>query len=161
MTLSADHRRVFGAYPTGVAALAALVDGVPVGMAANSFTSVSLDPPLASVSVAHTSSTWPSLRTAPYIGVSVLGSTQESVSRQLAAKGVDRFDGLSWRTTPGGAVLLDGSGAWFETSVEDQMRAGDHDIVVLRVHDLGSDPTVSPLVFHGSAYRRLHVEEQA
>lgn len=161
MNVMVDHRRTFGAYPTGVAALAALVDGTPVGMAANSFTSVSLEPLLASVSVAHSSSTWPALRAAARIGVSVLGAGQENISRQLAARGVDRFAGLTWRATPDGAVLLDGSGAWFETSVEDQMRAGDHDIVVLRVHDLGSDPEVSPLVFHGSAYHRLHVEGDA
>ena len=158
MRAMTDFRRVFAAYPTGVAALAAIVDDVPVGMAANSFTSVSLDPLLASVSVAHSSSTWPVLRAASRIGVSVLGADQEGISRQLAARGVDRFAGLSWRATQDGAVLLDGAGAWFETSVEDQMRAGDHDIVVLRVHNLGIDPAISPLVFHGSAYHRLHVE---
>lgn len=156
-----DHRQVFGAYPTGVAALAALVDGHPVGLAANSFTSVSLDPPLVSVCVAHSSSTWPTLRRAPSFGVSVLGAHQESVSRLLAAKDVDRFAGHSWTTTDDGAVLLAGASAWFECSIERIVAAGDHDIVVLRVHDLGSDPDVAPLVFHGSVYRRLHTVDES
>lgn len=154
-----DHRKVFAAYPTGVAALAALVDGHPTGLAANSFTSVSLDPPLVSVCVAHTSSTWPTLRRARRIGVTVLGAHQESAGRQLAAKGVDRFAALEWTTTDDGAVLLTGSSAWLDCSIERTVAAGDHDIVLLRVHDLGSDPAVAPLVFHGSAYRTLHDTE--
>ena len=151
-----DHRKVFGAYPTGVAAVAAVVDGRPTGLAANSFTSVSLDPPLVSVCVAHSSSTWPTLRQGRHFGVSVLGAHQEDVSRLLAAKGVDRFAEHDWTTTDEGAVLLAGASAWFVCSLEDSVAAGDHDIVVLRVHDLGSDPDVAPLVFHGSVYRRLH-----
>jgi flavin reductase (DIM6/NTAB) family NADH-FMN oxidoreductase RutF len=148
-------RRVFGAYPTGVTALAALVDGVPVGMAANSFTSVSLDPPLVSVCVSRTSLTWPILRRAGRLGVSVLSHEQEEASRSLATRGADRFAGLSWRQTGDGAVLLAGVSAWLDCSVEREIRAGDHEIVLLRVHRLGTDPEVAPLVFHGSRYRRL------
>ncbi|MFE3287545.1 flavin reductase family protein, partial [Streptomyces sp. NPDC059233] len=55
-------RAVYGAFPTGVTAIAALIDGAPVGLAASSFTTVSLAPPLVSVCMAHTSSTWPVLR---------------------------------------------------------------------------------------------------
>ena len=154
-TLQLDLRRVVGAFPTGVAALAAVVDGGPVGMVASSFTSVSLEPPLVSACVAHTSATWPTLRRATRIGVSVLGVNQEHVSRRMAAKGVDRFVGLDRRTTADGCVLLGGSAAWFDCTIDQEVRAGDHDIVVLRVHDLGFDPGVEPLVFHASTYRRL------
>ena len=149
-------RRVLAAFPTGVTALAALVDGEPVGMAANSFTSVSLDPPLVSVCVATTSSTWPELRRAARIGVSVLSHEQESASRSLAARGIDRFADLSWHATDDGAILLDGATAWFDCSVEREIRAGDHEIVLLNVHGLGTaEPHTPPLVFHGSRYRRL------
>jgi flavin reductase (DIM6/NTAB) family NADH-FMN oxidoreductase RutF len=150
-------RRVFGAFPSGVTAVAALVDGRPVGIAANSFTSVSLGPPLISVCVAHSSTTWPVLGTAPRFGVSVLGADQEHACRQLAARGVDRFAALSWRATEGGAVLLDGACAWLECSIDQQVRAGDHDIVVLRVHEVDADHDVRPLVFHASQYRRLEL----
>jgi flavin reductase (DIM6/NTAB) family NADH-FMN oxidoreductase RutF len=151
----ATLRRVLGAYPTGVTALAALVDGEPVGMAANSFTSVSLDPPLVSVCVATTSSTWPKLRRATRLGVSVLSHEQEAASRSLASRGVDRFAGLSWHATEDGAILLDGASAWFDCAVDREIRAGDHEIVLLNVHGLGTDPLTPPLVFHGSRYRRL------
>lgn len=152
-----DLRRVFATFPTGVVAMAALVDGSPVGIAASSFVSVSLDPPLVSVCVAHSSTTWPVLRRARRLGISVLGAHQEVAGRQLAARGVDRFADLSWRATADGAVLLAGASAWLDCGVERQVPAGDHDIVLLRVHDLGADPRVPPLVFHGSAYRRLDI----
>jgi flavin reductase (DIM6/NTAB) family NADH-FMN oxidoreductase RutF len=148
-------RRVFGAFPTGVTAIAALVDGVPVGLTANSFTAVSLDPPLVSVCVAHTSTTWPLLAGRARLGVTVLSAEQEQACAQLAARSADRFAGLDWHATQDGAVLLDGAGAWFDTSIEQHVRAGDHDIVLLRIHALDADHSAAPLVFHGSRFRRL------
>jgi flavin reductase (DIM6/NTAB) family NADH-FMN oxidoreductase RutF len=148
-------RKVFGIYPTGVAVLAALVDGTPEGLAASSFTSVSLDPPLVSVCIAHTSTTWPKLRNATRIGVSVLSADQEQAGRQLASKKIDRFAGLVWRDTPDGALLLEGASAWVDVSVHQHVAAGDHDIVILAVHDLGGDHGLHPLVFHASQFRRL------
>lgn len=148
-------REVFGAFPTGVTALAATVGGAPVGMAASSFTTVSLEPPLVSVCVARTSTTWPVLRTAARIGVSVLGADHEEASRRLAIRDGDRFAGLAWRTTDGGAILLDDSAAWFECGIEREIEAGDHTIVLLRVHDLEQRQEVRPLVFHASGYTRL------
>ena len=148
-------REVFGAYPSGVTALAALIDGRPSGIAASSFASVSLDPALVSVCVAHSSTTWPGLRVAARLGVSVLAAGQEQAGRQLAARTGDRFAALSWRATADGAVLLDGASAWLDCSVEQEVRAGDHDIVVMRVHDLDADPAIGPLVFHGSRFRTL------
>lgn len=151
----AQLRRVYGAFPSGVAVLAALLDDAPVGLAASSFTSVSLEPALVSVCIAHTSSTWPLLRTAARLGVSILSAAQEDAGRQLAARDADRFAGLSWRSTTDGAVLLDGASGWLDVSVQQQVRAGDHDIVVLAVHDLDADHDVHPLVFHASRFRRL------
>lgn len=148
-------RQVFGAFPTGVTVVAALVDGVPVGLTANSFTAVSLEPPLVSVCVAHTSTTWPLLAGRARLGVTVLSTGHEQAAAQLASRSADRFAGLDWRATQDGAVLLDGAGAWFDTSVEQHVRAGDHDIVLLRVRALDADRTAAPLVFHGSRFRRL------
>ena len=151
-------RRVYGTFPTGVAALAALVDGQPRGLAVSSFTSVSLDPPMVLVCVAHSSTTWPTLSHAPRLGVSVLAAGQEDACRQLSARGQDRFAGLQWHATDEGAVLLDGASAWFECSIDRRSRAGDHEVVVLRVHDLDGDHAVPPLVFHGSRLRPLPPE---
>lgn len=151
----AQLRRVFSVFPSGVTAVAALVDGAPVGITASSFTSVSLEPALVSICIAHSSTTWSVLRRAPRLGVSILSADQEHAGRQLAARGNDRFAGLQWRATADGAVLLEGASGWLDTSIEQQVRAGDHDIVVLAVHDLDADHDVRPLVFHGSQFRRL------
>jgi flavin reductase (DIM6/NTAB) family NADH-FMN oxidoreductase RutF len=156
-------RQGFGAYPTGVTAVAATVTGVtavtgvPVGLAASSFTSISLDPPMVSVSIANSSRTWPRLRTAQRLGVSVLGAHQESTARRLADRDNDRFAELRWHATPDGAIVVEGSSAWLDCSIEQEIAAGDHDLVLLRVHALGLDPAVPPLVFHASQYRRLEI----
>ena len=149
-------RGVYGAFPTGVAAVAAVVDGRPVGIVVSSFTSVSLDPALVSVCVGKSSETWPVLTEVERLGVSVLSSVQQQVCRQLADKSGDRFGGLTWRSSPRGAVRFDGASAWFECSIERQIDVGDHDIVVLRVHDLNADARVAPLVFHASRFRCLN-----
>ncbi|MDT4959803.1 MAG: hypothetical protein QOD31_3602 [Pseudonocardiales bacterium] len=154
-------RRVFGSFPSGVAAVAALVAGEPVGIAASSFTSVSLDPPLVSVCIAHTSTTWPVLRTASRLGVSILSAGQEHAGRSLAGRTPDRFAAVPWRSTAHGAVVLDGARAWFETTVEQHVRAGDHDIVVLRVHDLDAQHDIGPLVYYASQFHRLEQGEQS
>jgi flavin reductase (DIM6/NTAB) family NADH-FMN oxidoreductase RutF len=148
-------RRVFGAFPTGVTAVAALVDGELLGLAASSFTSVSLNPALVSVCIGHSSTTWPRLRRAAHLGVSVLSAEQEHVGRQMAARDGDRFAGLTWRVTEDGAVLLDGAAAWFDCSIDAQIRAGDHDLILLEVHALDADVSIGPLVFHASQFRRL------
>jgi flavin reductase (DIM6/NTAB) family NADH-FMN oxidoreductase RutF len=156
----AELRRVLAAYPTGVAAIAALVEGTPAGIAASSFVSVSLDPPLVSVCVAHTSTTWPALRNAKRLGVSVLGAHQELAGQNLGTRGTERFATLSWRATGDGAVILCGASAWLDCSIERHITAGDHDIVLLRVHDLAASDT-PPLVFHGSTSRQLQARTRA
>jgi flavin reductase (DIM6/NTAB) family NADH-FMN oxidoreductase RutF len=148
-------RQVFGAFPSGVTAVAALLPAGPVGITASSFSSVSLDPPLVSICAAHTSTTWQLLRAVPRLGVSILSAEQESAGRQLAARGGDRFAGLDWRATGDGAVLLAGASAWLDCSIDQQVRAGDHDIIVLRVHDLDADRDLLPLVFHASRFTGL------
>ena len=152
----AELRRVFGAFPTGVTAVAALVGGQPVGLAASSFTSVSLDPPLVAFNIAHTSTTWPLLRTVRRLGITVLGAHQQRECRQLSAPG-DRFATLGWRAAAHGGVFLDESSAWLDCSIEREVPAGDHTIVLLQVHDLDANHDVAPLVFHSSQFRELIV----
>lgn len=148
-------RRTFGTFPSGVVALCAVVDGKPQGMVASSFVTVSLDPPLVAFCVQWTSTTWPQLEGLPRIGVSVLGESHDAAARQIASKAGDRFAHLATTTTEDGAVFLDGAGAWLECSVEQTVPAGDHGIVLLRMHALTLHDGVQPLVFSGSAFRRL------
>jgi flavin reductase (DIM6/NTAB) family NADH-FMN oxidoreductase RutF len=150
-----ELRRVFGAFPSGVTAVAALVDGEPVGLAASSFTSVSLAPALVSVCADVRSATWPVLRTLPRLGISVLGAHQEGVCRRLSSKSGKRFADLDYRASADGAVFVEGASAWLDCSIEAVLPAGDHDIIVFRVHDLDADAAVPPLVFHASRFGRL------
>jgi len=150
-----ELRRVFSAFPSGVTAVAGLVDGVPVGLAASSFTSVSLEPALVSVCADLRSSTWPVLRALPRVGISVLGAHQEEACLRLSSKSGDRFGSLETRISADGAVFVEGASAWLDCSIEAEYPAGDHDIILLRVHDLDADLDVAPLVFRGGAFRRL------
>lgn len=154
-----ELRTMFASFPTGVTAVAALVDGVPVGLAANSFTSVSLEPALVSVCADLKSSTWPILRGRPRLGISILAAEHEAACLRLASRSGDRFAGLDIRASADGAVFVEGAGAWIECSLEAEYPAGDHEILLLRVHDIGADPDVAPLVFHRSAFRNLGRQE--
>ena len=149
-------RRTFALFPSGVAAIAAEVDGASRVLVASSFqVGISADPPLVLFAVQRTSETWPVLRRAARLGVSVLGEAHEAACRQLASKVQDRFSGIATERTATGAILIDGAPVHLECSVEGAMPAGDHDVVLLRVHALATDPAAPPLVFHGSTFRRL------
>ncbi|MFY0407622.1 flavin reductase family protein [Solicola sp. PLA-1-18] len=148
-------REAFGVHPSGVVAVAAEVDGQLTGLAASSFTSVSLDPPLVSFSVANTSRTWPTLRRAAHLGVTVLADHHGDVCRQLAGDVEHRFDDVAVTTTADGAATLDEGLARFDTSIHREVEAGDHTIVILRLHAVANDDTSLPLVFHRSGFGRL------
>jgi flavin reductase (DIM6/NTAB) family NADH-FMN oxidoreductase RutF len=148
-------REAFGHFPSGVIAIAAEVDGVREGLAASTFVPVSLDPPLVSFCVQNSSTTWPKLKGAPALGISVLGESHDEAARMLAAKTGDRFAGLETVSNSNGAVFIKGTGVWLESTIEQVIPAGDHKIVVLRVSDVQVDANVAPIVFHRSVFRRL------
>jgi flavin reductase (DIM6/NTAB) family NADH-FMN oxidoreductase RutF len=147
-------RDAFGIFPSGVVAVAASVDGRPVGLAASSFTSVSLDPPLVSISVARTSKTWPDLRRSSHLGVTILAEHHGEVCRQLAGPVDQRFDGLGVSSSDDGAVTLDEGLARFDCTIYREVEAGDHLIVLLQLHAV-QHSAGQPLVFHRSAFGRL------
>jgi flavin reductase (DIM6/NTAB) family NADH-FMN oxidoreductase RutF len=151
----ANLRSLYGRYPTGVAAICALRDRNPVGIVATSFTPVSMEPALVSICVQHTSTTWPILSQEPHLGISILASTHQAACRQIAAKNVDRFAGVSWFTTDSGAVLLSDASAWLDCQISASILAGDHDVVVLEVNAALVNDEVAPLVFHNSRFRVL------
>jgi flavin reductase (DIM6/NTAB) family NADH-FMN oxidoreductase RutF len=153
----AELRRAFGIFPTGVVAVAAQVDGALVGLAASSFTSVSLDPPLVSFSIARTSKTWPDLRRSSHVGVTVLAATQTADCRQLAGEPEHRFDGVPIRVSDDGAVTLDDGLARFDCTIHSEVEAGDHVVVFLELHAVDQSDTSSPLVFHRSLFSQLAV----
>ncbi len=150
-------REVLGRFATGVVAITALDpgDGRPCGLAANSFTSVSLDPPLVAFCVAHTSTSWPRVRGAGTVTVNVLGEHQRAVCLRMASRGGDKFAGLGWTASPGGGPVLDGALAWMDCAVEAEHPAGDHVIVVARVLRLDTYAEGGPLLFFRGGYGRF------
>ena len=152
-------RRAFSSYPTGVVALAAEVDGRPVGMAVNSFTSISLEPALVAVSAARTSKTWPVLRAVPELGMSVLAAHHEPLSRLLSSREADRFGTHSWSVSDGGAVLIDDAALWLTCRLHSTVDGGDHEIALYEIADITVFDGVEPLVFHQSRYRTIACAE--
>ena len=152
-------REAFGLFPSGVVAVAAPVAGELTGLAASSFTSVSLEPPLVSFSIANSSKTWPDLRRADHLGVTILADHHGPICRQLAGPVAHRFDDVPVTVSDDGAVTLDEGLARFDCSVYREVEAGDHVVVLLRLHGVehdGEDPRPgSPLVFHRAAFGRL------
>ena len=154
-----DLREAFGVFPSGVVAVAAEVDGQRTGLAASSFTSVSLDPPLVSFSIANTSKTWPDLRRADHLGVTILADHHGAVCRQLAGPVEHRFDDVPASVSDDGAVTLDEGLARFDCSIYREVEAGDHTIVLLLLHAVDAGAAAaeasSPLVFHRSGFGTL------
>ena len=110
------------------------MDGQLTGLAASSFTSVSLEPPLVSFSVANTSKTWPDLRRAAHLGLTVLADHHGEVCRRLAGPVEHRFDDVAVTASDDGAVTLDEGLARFDCTVYREVEAGDHTIVLLQLH---------------------------
>jgi flavin reductase (DIM6/NTAB) family NADH-FMN oxidoreductase RutF/DNA-binding IclR family transcriptional regulator len=150
------YRRVMGHLPTGVVVVTALAeDGQPVGMSVGSCTSVSLDPPLIAFLPAASSTTWPKMAGAKCFCVNILCSEQEQLCRTFAAKGIDKFAGLRWRSAGSSAPIIEGSLAWVDCDLERIDEAGDHYIVLGRVREMEIEQPSVPLVFFQGGYGRF------
>ncbi|MFI7230572.1 flavin reductase family protein [Nonomuraea angiospora] len=148
-------RATFGHFATGVVALTAREPDTDklLGLTANSFASVSLEPPLVSICISHDSTSWPRMRRVPRQTISILSAQQIFACRQLAGKGDGKFDGLALVDSPGGSPILDGALAWLECAVRQEYPAGDHNLVIMQVVDHGRlRPDDQPLVFYRSEF---------
>jgi flavin reductase (DIM6/NTAB) family NADH-FMN oxidoreductase RutF len=150
-----DLRRLFGRFPTGVTALCAMDQCGPVGMTASAFVAVSINPPLVSVCIKRGSWTWRRLRTRERVGISFLGDGHAATARQLAQHADDRFEGLGYEVASTGAIFLTSATAWLECSVEKEIEAGDHDIVLFRLQRAAVADQIMPLVFHSSDFHTI------
>jgi 3-hydroxy-9,10-secoandrosta-1,3,5(10)-triene-9,17-dione monooxygenase reductase component len=144
-------RRVLSSYPTGVVVVCADSPSGPVGMSCNSFTAVSLSPPLIAVCPADTSTTWPGIRATGRFCVSVLASDSAEICAQFARKGADRFAGVDVRPRSHGPAIGNAV-AWLDCELYDEIRAGDHTIALGRVVALEMREEAAPLVFWASRY---------
>lgn len=156
----AEFRATMGRFATGVTVVTTVADGVPHGMTANAFCSVSLDPMLVLVCVDRRASMWSFLERADTFAVSVLAADQEHLSVWFASpdrpSGAPQFAEVAWRPAAvSGSPLLEGSVATVDCRIAAVHDGGDHAIVVGEVLALDSDPTRSPLVWFGGAYHAM------
>lgn len=149
-------RDVLGRYCSGVTVVASVSDGEPVGLTCQSFSSLSLDPPLVMFSPAKTSRAWPLIQRSGHFGVSFLATGQEDVSNVMASRGSDKFADVAWSLSSGGAPVIDGAVGFVDCSIHAVHEAGDHYIVVGRVHDMHyAEDGPAPLLFFKGAYRTV------
>jgi len=147
-----DLRRAFGNFATGVTIVTTLdAQGKPCGFTANSFTSVSIDPPLLLVNIAKSAFGCEVFTAARGFAVNILARDQRELSNRFAAAGTDKFAGLDWLGGKSGSPLIDGVVAWFDCSHHQQVDAGDHVILIGRVLDYAYN-THTPLGFCRGAY---------
>lgn len=149
---SAVFRELCGRFATGVVVVTTMShEGSPVGMTANSFTSVSLVPPLVSLNVDHGAAMHGHVSRARRFAVNILESRQEAVSRRFAEEHPDRFDGVGYRVSDLGLPLLEGTLAVLECERHNSFEAGDHTIVIGRV--LGGQVNDGrPLLYYRGGY---------
>jgi 3-hydroxy-9,10-secoandrosta-1,3,5(10)-triene-9,17-dione monooxygenase reductase component len=153
-------KSVMGHFATGVTIVTALDGDTPVGFTAQSFVSLSIDPPLVVVCPAVTSTSWPRIAAADGLCISILGGDQEALCRAFATPGADKFAGVGWTGAPRtGAPLIDGSLAWVEGRIEATYPGGDHEIVVVAVDDVGEATSEGhshgPLLFYRAGFGRF------
>ncbi|MCP2238167.1 NADH-FMN oxidoreductase RutF, flavin reductase (DIM6/NTAB) family [Prauserella halophila] len=139
------YRRSLGCFPTGITVMTAAHASTRVGVTANSFASVSLDPPLVLWALRTDSPSLSVFHDARHFAVNVLAWHQEDLSRRFAKPADDKFDGLTLTEGLGGAPLLDGCAARFETRIAHQIPSGDHVLLVgevLRYNNFHREPLV-------------------
>jgi 3-hydroxy-9,10-secoandrosta-1,3,5(10)-triene-9,17-dione monooxygenase reductase component len=152
---AATYRTVLGHFATGVVILTAMDGEEPVGMACNSFTSVSLEPPLVLFCAAKSSSTWPRLRTSGKWAANFLDEDGEQICRLFAEKGADRFAHTSYAPGRTGSPIFENALAFVDCETIAEHDAGDHVIVVGRVLELGYQHEGTPLLFYRGGYGRF------
>jgi len=150
---SAEFRSALGMFATGVTIVTALDGaGKPVGVTANSFNSVSLDPPLVLWSLARTAASMTVFEQGSHYAINILASSQKALAERFGRRSVNRFAGVSFSAGSGGAPVIDGSAAVFECRNRSRYEEGDHVIFVGEVERCAHRAGAHPLIFHGGRY---------
>jgi flavin reductase (DIM6/NTAB) family NADH-FMN oxidoreductase RutF len=148
-------RSVLGSFCSGLTVIAATGPDGPLGMTCQSFTSLSLDPPLVLFSPGKGSTTWPRIREIGAFCINVLAEGHEEISTRMARSGADKFAGVNYDQSPLGAPRLAGVAAWLDCTLHAEHDGGDHTIVIASVGDLAVARETRPLLFHHGRYAQL------
>ena len=148
-------RAVLGRFATGVAIITCRdAAGAPTGLTANSFSALSLEPPLILWSLRQSSPSLPVFRAAPHFAINILAESQVDLSRRFASPVSDKFAEGDWLAGTGGAPVLRGAAAVLECGLTLEQDAGDHVLFIGRVLKM-ADLSAAPLLFHGGHYHML------
>ncbi|MFN3231644.1 MAG: flavin reductase family protein [Alphaproteobacteria bacterium] len=149
-------RKALGCFATGVTIVTTQTeDGTPIGVTMNSFSSVSLEPPLILFSLSKTSDQYEHFMAANNFAVNVLCQDQEEISNRQAMSDDKTLDSNGFRTWSTGAPILKDSIAAFDCTLEERLEGGDHIIFLCRVLRAERQNDAEPLIFHQSKYARL------
>lgn len=150
-------RRAFGSFPTGVCVAGAVVDGHRIGLTVNSFSSVSLDPPLVLICLAHSLRSHDMFLRARGFAVSVLSQDQADISRRFATSAlVDKWSGVDALPGRCDGLIVDRHLAFFDCKAEQAVTSGDHTILIGRLIDYGHNRQLTPLVYCNGKYSVVH-----
>ena len=148
-----EFRSALGMFATGVTIVTATTaEGQPIGLTANSFNSVSLDPPLVLWSLARAAASLPAFSTGSHYAINILAADQKLLAEKFAIKGADRWGGVEYTRGTGNAPVLVGAAATFECFNRSRYEEGDHVIFVGEVERVGYRPGAAPLLFHGGRF---------
>jgi flavin reductase (DIM6/NTAB) family NADH-FMN oxidoreductase RutF/pimeloyl-ACP methyl ester carboxylesterase len=154
-------RNAFGSFMTGVTVVTAMDEaGEPRGFTANSFTSVSLDPPLLLVCIARSASSCHTFSKAKAFAVNILAEDQKHVSAAFASRRPDKFTGIAWRKSENGQPLIEGALSWFDCARHELVDAGDHVILLGAIRGFAARDA-NPLGYARGGYVTLGLEEAA
>ena len=156
-----DLRRALGAFATGVTVVTTVdADGAPRGFTANSFTSVSLDPPLILVCLAKRAASCPVFQAAQSFAVNILCEDQRAVSTAFSSPTADRFSSVDWSARATGCPVFADVVAWLDCRMQEVVDAGDHYILIGRVVDYDY-AAANPLGFCRGAYVSFGLAQDA
>jgi flavin reductase (DIM6/NTAB) family NADH-FMN oxidoreductase RutF/predicted ester cyclase len=142
-------------FVTGVTIVTTVTDGLPKGLAVNSYASISLEPPLVLVCIQKTSSTYPALFSSSYVGINILSTEQVDTVNAFSRSSKDKFEGVDWHAGPQGSPLIDGSSASIEAEIRDRFQAQTHTLFVCRArHSEISD--ADPMIYRAGAFFDSH-----
>jgi flavin reductase (DIM6/NTAB) family NADH-FMN oxidoreductase RutF len=148
-------KEAMGRFTTGLTIVAGMEGDEPVGFTCQSFVSLSIEPPFVAVAPARTSTSWPRIARSGSFCVNVLGDHQEEICRGFAVSGGKKFEGVPWRASgSSGSPVIEGCIAWIDCEVELVHDAGDHELILGRVLDLGIADG-APLLFFRSRYATI------
>ncbi|MFL0578691.1 flavin reductase family protein [Dietzia sp. 179-F 9C3 NHS] len=157
-THQTDFRRLLGRFCTGVCIVTTRDgDDEVVGFACQSFSGLSLDPPMVLISVMSSSRTLPHLLARDEFAVSVLAEGAEDISSVVGSRAEDKFAAVPLAETPSGLPVVEGSLAWFDCSVASVVEGGDHIVILGRVRSAGAaEGGGRPLLFFEGRYTEMH-----